>query len=47
MKKLGVTTLILQPAYDFDEVGEVSMDGVRRLNLWGYVPGNYFVPKPS
>ncbi len=47
MKKLGVTTLILQPAYDFDEVGEVSMDGAKRLNLWGYVPGNYFMPKPS
>ena len=47
MKKLGVTSLILQPVYDFNEVTDNTMDGTRRLNLWGYVPGNYFVPKPS
>ena len=45
MKKLGVTSLLLQPAYDFDEVTE--QDQGLKLNLWGYVPGNYFVPKPS
>ncbi len=45
LKKLGVTSLLLQPCYDFDEVTE--QDNAVRLNLWGYVPGNYFVPKPS
>ncbi|MCR5238220.1 MAG: alpha-amylase [Lachnospiraceae bacterium] len=45
LKDLGVTSLMLQPAYDFDEV--TDLDHMSRLNLWGYVPGNYFVPKPS
>lgn len=45
LKKLGVTSLLLQPCYDFNEVTE--QDSGSRLNLWGYVPGNYFVPKPS
>ena len=45
LKKIGVTSLILQPAYDFNEITE--QDSGVRLNLWGYVPGNYFVPKPS
>jgi len=38
LKDLGVTTLELQPAYEFDEtVGK----------YWGYCPGNYYVPKNS
>ena len=38
LKDLGVTTLELQPAYDFDEkVGK----------YWGYCPGNYYTPKNS
>ena len=45
LKKLGATSLLLQPAYDFNEVTEQGQG--MRLNLWGYVPGNYFVPKPS
>ncbi|MCR5748436.1 MAG: hypothetical protein K6G03_12070 [Lachnospiraceae bacterium] len=47
IKKLGVTSVLLQPSYDFNEVNEASIDGVRRNNLWGYVPGNYYVPKPA
>lgn len=45
IQKLGITSLLLQPLYDFNEVTEQEMG--RKLNLWGYVPGNYFVPKPS
>lgn len=45
LKKLGVTSLLLQPAYDFNEVTE--QDKGMRLNLWGYVSGNYYVPKPA
>ena len=45
LKKLGATSLLLQPAYDFNEVTEQGQG--MRLNLWGYVPGNYFVPKPA
>ncbi len=47
MRSLGITSLLLQPAYDFDEECETMADGVKRHNLWGYVPGNYYVPKPS
>ncbi|MBO5551131.1 MAG: hypothetical protein J5966_04155 [Lachnospiraceae bacterium] len=45
IKKLGATSLLLQPLYDFNELTEQETG--KRLNLWGYVPGNYFVPKPS
>ena len=45
LKKLGVTSLLLQPAYDFNELTEQGTN--KRLNLWGYVPGNYFIPKPA
>ncbi|MBR1523667.1 MAG: hypothetical protein IJ641_04340, partial [Lachnospiraceae bacterium] len=45
LKKLGATSLLIQPAYDFNELTGQGED--KRLNLWGYVPGNYFVPKPS
>lgn len=45
LKKLGITSLLLQPAYDFNELTEQGTN--RRLNLWGYVPGNYFIPKPA
>lgn len=38
-KELGITTLELQPAYEFDEnEGEKS-------NYWGYKIGYYYVPK--
>lgn len=49
IKELGMNCLLIQPAYDFDEITEQRSEaGSRiRLNLWGYVPGNYFVPKPA
>lgn len=45
LKKLGITSLLLQPCYDFNEVSDKEQTS--RINLWGYVPGNYFYPKPS
>ena len=49
IKKLGVTSILMQPAYDFDEITEQKSEigSKQRLNLWGYVSGNYFVPKPA
>ncbi|MBQ7360469.1 MAG: hypothetical protein IJW63_10275 [Lachnospiraceae bacterium] len=38
LKELGITTLELQPAYEFDEA-----DG----NYWGYTLADYFSPKNS
>ena len=39
LKELGVTTLELQPAYEFDEAeGE-------KINYWGYTKGLYYTPK--
>ena len=41
LKELGVTTLELQPAYEFEErEGE-------KINYWGYKKGYYYVPKES
>ncbi|MBQ9134694.1 MAG: hypothetical protein IJX66_01215 [Lachnospiraceae bacterium] len=38
-KELGITTLELQPAYEFEEKeGE-------KVNYWGYKRGHYYVPK--
>ena len=38
-KELGITTLELQPAYEFEEKeGE-------KVNYWGYKRGYYYVPK--
>ncbi len=51
LKKLGVTGVVLQPVYEFEEcipvspltakVGETRM----KVNYWGYVKGDYFAPK--
>lgn len=38
LKELGITTLELQPAYEFDE-----KDG-EKINYWGYKKGYYYVP---
>ena len=48
LKDLGVTTLELQPCYEFDEVDQVLQwngEKVCRLNYWGYKEGNYYTPK--
>lgn len=47
LKKTGVTAVILQPVYDFDETMEPGISGEKRLNFWGYAKGNYFAVKPA
>lgn len=39
LKELGVTTLELQPAYEFEEVE------ADKINYWGYTRGMYYAPK--
>ena len=41
LKDLGVTTIVLMPAYEFDETEN------NRINYWGYKEGFYFCPKNS
>ncbi len=39
LKELGITTLELQPAYEFEEIeGD-------KINYWGYTRGFYYTPK--
>ena len=50
LRDLGITTLLLQPVYEFDtklpeEPGKVLPEG--RINYWGYAAGAYFAPKAS
>lgn len=57
LKDLGITTLELMPAYEFDEIQRFSNDednGIygskeikKPVNYWGYVDGLYFMPKAS
>ncbi|MFV0528032.1 MAG: Type II secretory pathway, pullulanase PulA and related glycosidase [Lachnospiraceae bacterium] len=51
---LGITTLELMPAYEFDELNAVDEQtktfsykkpGLSRLNYWGYTQAAYFAPK--
>ncbi len=45
LKELGITTLELQPCYEFDEV-ELSVNkSYYGLNYWGYKEGYYYAPK--
>ncbi|MCR5715522.1 MAG: alpha-amylase [Lachnospiraceae bacterium] len=53
LQKLGITALILQPSYEFEECVvrklkspyEKPMKQQKILNYWGYMPGRYFAPK--
>lgn len=52
LKKLGVTTLLFMPLYEFEEF--LVLDDKKedknfktRINYWGYAVGNYFAPKAS
>ena len=57
LKEIGVTTLELQPAYEFTElpVGEESGEALpyelfpprKKLNYWGYKSGFYYAPKAA
>lgn len=53
LKELGITTLELQPAYEFNELPAESdryprwrSDGPQ-INYWGYTKGYYYAPKRS
>ena len=54
-KKLGINTIELMPAYEFQEVDDKKeQEGMitsRRkkdeVNFWGYIPGSYFAPKEA
>ncbi len=52
LKDLGITTLELQPIYEFNELPVVYAKGcplvrplIPRLNYWGYTEGFYYTPK--
>lgn len=55
LKELGVTTLELQPAYEFNELPRPEENRGRsymkvtepKLNYWGYTEGFYYAPKRS
>ncbi len=51
-QELGITTLELMPAYEFEEI--FAKDPFQResfpadkINYWGYTRGNYFAPKAA
>lgn len=43
LTSIGVTTLELQPCYEFVEWDEET----ERINYWGYKPGSYYAPKAA
>jgi len=45
LRELGVTTVELQPCYEFDEAERVNH--INRLNYWGYKRGYYYAPKSA
>lgn len=50
LKGLGITTLELQPAYEFTELpAQSEMHGARKpaLNYWGYKRAFYYAPKSA
>ena len=52
LKKLGVTTLLFMPLYEFEEFmilddSKEQKNFKTRINYWGYAAGNYFAPKAS
>lgn len=59
LKELGITAVMLMPAYEFDEIGkfpQLYQNGygkyasgpiAGRVNYWGYGRGFYFAPKAS
>ena len=55
LKELGITTLELQPVYEFEEVeehrenrfGDMDRPAPIRKNYWGYTAGYYYSPKTS
>jgi len=48
LKELGVTTIELMPAYEFNEIMISEQEEEKiRLNYWGYTDAYYFAPKAS
>jgi len=56
LKELGITTIEMMPAYEFQEVGRFKEDkkidmytpsDVNVLNYWGYTSGLHFAPKSA
>lgn len=52
LKKLGVTTLLFMPLYEFEEFLVLDEKKERentkaQINYWGYTEGSYFAPKAS
>ncbi len=56
LKEIGITTLELQPAYEFEELsgaeeeekaGAYGIPCEERLNYWGYKKGFYYTPKAA
>lgn len=52
LKKLGITTLLFMPLYEFEEL--LMLDKSKKqgkpkdlINYWGYTTGSYFAPKSS
>ncbi len=45
LKELGITTLELQPCYEFEEVGNIAGKVDKKHNYWGYKEGYYYAPK--
>ncbi|MCR5032644.1 MAG: hypothetical protein K6A92_07270 [Lachnospiraceae bacterium] len=44
LKKLGITSVVLQPVYDFAPLLMRPLSGELTTNYWGYTEGNYFAP---
>lgn len=42
LKELGITTVELQPIYEYDE-----LDKLGKVNYWGYQQGYYYAPKAA
>lgn len=50
LKELGITSLLLMPAYEFierEKVAAASSGSEPTLNYWGYKKGYYYAPKAS
>ncbi len=52
LKRLGVTTLLFMPLYEFEEFlaldkSKIQQNPQNLINYWGYTVGNYFAPKAS
>ncbi len=47
LRELGVTTLELQPIYEFAELKPDVKSRNTKLNYWGYTEGMYYAPKAA